>query len=79
MRGSEPHGTDAVHVWVMSATLTTPDPAIHFKKIVEGEIEVCAGCINSLGYNVAWEFAEPDHIDPVALVRNLRDAGSAHP
>jgi hypothetical protein len=27
----------------------------HHRIIVEGEIEVCAGCRNSLGYNVAWD------------------------
>jgi hypothetical protein len=29
----------------------------HQKIIVEGEIEVCDTCINSLGYNIAWQQA----------------------
>lgn len=32
--------------------------AKHRMIFVEGEIEVCAGCVNSLGYNVAWDQAE---------------------
>lgn len=30
----------------------------HEAIFVEGEIEVCSGCINSLGYNVSWDQAE---------------------
>jgi len=33
---------------------------VHDKVVIEGEIEVCAECINSLGYNVAWDQAEHD-------------------
>lgn len=63
----------------MTSTAPAPDPTIHFKTIVDGEIEVCAGCINSLGYNVAWEFAEPDHVDPLAVEQAMRDAGTDAP
>jgi hypothetical protein len=31
------------------------DSARHRKIRVEGEIEVCSECVNSLGYNVAWD------------------------
>lgn len=31
----------------------------HSMILVEGEIEVCDTCINSLGYNVAWDQAHP--------------------
>ena len=31
--------------------------AMHEKITVEGEIEVCSGCRNSLGYNVSWDQA----------------------
>lgn len=35
--------------------------------VVEGEIEVCRGCVNSLGYNVAWDQA---HLGPGAYWGN---------
>lgn len=68
-----------VHVGDVTNTATAPDPTIHVKIIVDGEIEVCAGCVNSHGYNVAWEFAEPDHVDPVAVEQAMRDAGIETP
>jgi len=37
-----------------------PDDQAHKMMIVEGEIEVCDTCVNSLGYPVAWELAHPD-------------------
>lgn len=36
-----------------------PEAPEHKMIIVEGEIEVCAACINSLGNNVHWDLAHP--------------------
>lgn len=33
----------------------------HRMRVVDGEIEVCSGCLNSGGYNVAWGAAELVH------------------
>lgn len=62
-------GERTVHVGVMATQtpaprpvypVVDPNPAAHVKTVVDGEIEVCAGCVNVLGYNVAWAFAVTD-------------------
>ncbi len=40
------------------------DPGPHELIVVEGEIEVCRGCVNDLGYNVAWDQAHPAPLRP---------------